>query len=92
MRFALLPLSPINLNHPGRYVHWGVIQISVANLVLILLMVLLFAAAILLPFPGTTAAEVTAVPDAPEDTSAAQEETGGWTGVGASPRAAQLPA
>jgi hypothetical protein len=53
MRLALLPMSPINLNHPGRYVHWGVIQISVANLVLILLMVLLFAAAILLPFPGT---------------------------------------
>jgi hypothetical protein len=53
MRLAVLPLSPINLNHPGRYVHWGVIQISVANLVLILLMVILFAAAILLPFPGT---------------------------------------
>jgi hypothetical protein len=53
MRLALLPLSPINLNHPGRYVHWGVIQISVANLLLILLMVVIFAAAILLPFPGT---------------------------------------
>ncbi len=46
-------MSPINLNHPGRYVHWGVIQISVANLLLILLMVVIFAAAILLPFPGT---------------------------------------
>ncbi len=52
MRVALRPMSPINLNHPGRYVHWGVIQISVANLVLILLMVAIFAAAILLPFPG----------------------------------------
>jgi hypothetical protein len=52
MRAALLPSSAINLNHPGRYVHWGVIQISVANLVLILLMVAVFAAAILLPFPG----------------------------------------
>jgi hypothetical protein len=46
-------LSAINLNHPGRYVHWGVIQISLANLLLILLMVVIFAAAILLPFPGT---------------------------------------
>lgn len=35
-----------------RYVHWGVIQISVTNLVIIAVMVLLFAAAILLPFPG----------------------------------------
>jgi hypothetical protein len=43
--------APINLNHPGHYVHWGVIQISVANLVVIGLMVLLFAAALFLPFP-----------------------------------------
>jgi hypothetical protein len=53
MRLALSTMSPINLNHPGRYVHWGVIQISAANLVLILLMIAIFAAAILLPFPGT---------------------------------------
>jgi hypothetical protein len=52
MRVAGWPMSPINLNHPGRYVHWGVIQISVANLVLILVMIAIFAAAILLPFPG----------------------------------------
>jgi hypothetical protein len=43
----------INLNHPGRYVHWGVVQISVANLVVVALMIALFVAAILLPFPGT---------------------------------------
>jgi len=40
----------INLNGPGRYVHWGFIQISVANLVLIGLMVVVFVAAILIPF------------------------------------------
>ena len=43
--------APINLNHPGHYVHWGVIQISVANLVVIGLMVLLFVVALFLPFP-----------------------------------------
>jgi hypothetical protein len=53
MRLALSTMSPINLNHPGHYVHWGVIQISVANVLLILLMVAIFAAAILLPFPGS---------------------------------------
>ncbi len=53
MRSALSTMSAINLNHPGRYVHWGVIQISVANLVLILIMIAIFAVAILLPFPGT---------------------------------------
>lgn len=45
-----LPGSLINLNGPGRYVHWGFVQISVANLVLIGLMLLVFAAAILVPF------------------------------------------
>ena len=36
----------------GAYVHWGVIQISVTNLVIILVMIALFALAIFLPFPG----------------------------------------
>ncbi|WP_146259037.1 hypothetical protein [Streptomyces tateyamensis] len=43
--------APVDLNHTGHYVHWGVVQISVANLVVIGLMVLVFAAAVLLPFP-----------------------------------------
>ena len=43
--------APINLNHHGHYVHWGVIQLSVANLVVIALMVAIFVAALLLPFP-----------------------------------------
>ncbi len=40
----------VDLNHPGHYVHWGFIQLSVANLVVIELMVLVFAVAILVPF------------------------------------------
>ncbi len=36
----------------GRYLHWGVILISVTNLAVIGLMVLLFVLALLLPFPG----------------------------------------
>ena len=36
----------------GSYVHWGVVQIAVANLIIIGLMLLLFVLAILLPFPG----------------------------------------
>jgi hypothetical protein len=45
-------VQAVNLNHPGRYVHWGVIQISLANIVVIAVMIAIFAAAILLPFPG----------------------------------------
>lgn len=43
--------APVNLNHRGHYVHWGVIQISVANLIVIGLMIVIFVAAIFLPFP-----------------------------------------
>ena len=49
---SLLLGALINLNGPGRYVHWGFIQISVANLLLIGLMILVFVAALLIPFHG----------------------------------------
>ena len=37
----------------GRYIHWGVISISVTNLVIIGLMVAVFLLALVLPFPGS---------------------------------------
>jgi hypothetical protein len=43
----------VNLNHPGHYLHWGVVQISVANLVVIAIMIALFVLALVLPFPGS---------------------------------------
>ena len=41
----------INLSPPGTYVNWNIFTISVANLVLIAVMVAIFGAALLLPFP-----------------------------------------
>jgi hypothetical protein len=41
----------INLGGTGHYVHWGFIQISVANLIVIGLMIVVFVLAIFLPFP-----------------------------------------
>jgi hypothetical protein len=35
---------------PGRYISWGVVQISVANLIIIGTMVLLFVLALVVPF------------------------------------------
>lgn len=48
------PLSHglIDLDGPGRYVHLGVVQISYANLAVVVLMVGLFVLALVLPFPG----------------------------------------
>ena len=40
----------VNLNGPGNYLHWGFIQLSVANALLIALMVVVFIGAILIPF------------------------------------------
>ena len=44
--------SVVNLNHPGHYLHWGVVQLSVANAVVIALMVVTFVAALFVKFPG----------------------------------------
>jgi hypothetical protein len=41
-----------NLNHPAHTVDWNFIHLSVANVVVIGLMVIVFFLAILLPFPG----------------------------------------
>jgi hypothetical protein len=44
-------LLAANLNSPGHYVHLGPVQIAVANLVVIILMIVVFVLAIVLPFP-----------------------------------------
>jgi hypothetical protein len=41
----------VNLNGPGKYFDWGVIQISAANLIVIAIMVVVFVLAIALRFP-----------------------------------------
>lgn len=42
----------IPLDNYGHYIHWGVIDISVANFIVVVLMIITFVAALLLPFPG----------------------------------------
>jgi Cytochrome b(N-terminal)/b6/petB len=44
------PLA-IDLNQPGTYLHWSIFTVSLANLVLIAVMVVIFGLALLLPFP-----------------------------------------
>jgi len=40
-----------NLNHPAHTVHWHFISLSVANVAVIVVMLVVFAVAILVPFP-----------------------------------------
>jgi len=41
-----------NLNHPSRIVSWHFIHLSLANVIVILVMLAVFVLAIVLPFPG----------------------------------------
>ena len=39
------------MNQPATFVHWSIFDVTVANLVLVAVMVAIFGAALLLPFP-----------------------------------------
>ncbi len=82
--------GPIDLNGPGSYLHWSIFYVSVANLVLIAVMVVIFGAALLLPFPRGHRAEPSSVADVDPagdeaiggagPTGSADDETAGmWT-------------
>lgn len=45
-------MPPHIMNAPAHYFHAGFILISAANLIVIVLMVMVFVLAVLLPFPG----------------------------------------
>lgn len=47
----MLP-AVFDLNGPAHYVHWNFFTMSVANVIVILLMIVVFILAILLPFPS----------------------------------------
>ena len=64
--------AAIDLNQPGSYLNWNIFTISVANLVLIAVMVVIFGAALLLPFPGRHR------PNLPPEEVAGPEETPGY--------------
>jgi hypothetical protein len=49
------PALAINLNQPSTLLHWSIFDVTVANLVLIAVMVVIFGAALLLPSPRGTA-------------------------------------
>jgi hypothetical protein len=79
-----LPGSVVNLDSPGTYLHWNIFYVSLANLVLIAVMVVIFGAALLLPFPKGHGAVPTDVsqpgPDAePSSAGPDQGEPGMWT-------------
>ncbi len=51
MNFYRIVGALINLNHSDRYFHWSFVSISLANLIIIVIMILIFGLAVILPFP-----------------------------------------
>ncbi len=48
-------LNPVReplVSAAGRYLHWGVVQISLTNFLIIVGMVVVFVLALVIPFPG----------------------------------------
>jgi hypothetical protein len=48
----------LDLNGPGTYLHWSFIEVSLANLIVIAVMVVLFGAALLIRFPHRRGADL----------------------------------
>jgi hypothetical protein len=51
LRGGLAAPAIFDLNGPAHYVHWHFFQMSVANVVVIVLMIVVFILAIVIPFP-----------------------------------------
>ncbi len=85
MRPMSVVAAIVNLSQPDRYFHWSIFLVSEANLALIAVMVVLFALALLLPFPGhhRRGAGASAFAGAPDGSggSAAAGRGGGQTGL-----------
>ena len=43
--------APVNLNGHGHYLHWGFLQVSAANIVMVSIIVVAFLVALFVPFP-----------------------------------------
>ena len=72
----------VNLDQPGTYLHWSIFTVSVANLVLIAVMVVIFGLALILPFPKGRTYPPVAEPPGPDDSHAydgEDEDRDMWT-------------
>jgi quinol-cytochrome oxidoreductase complex cytochrome b subunit len=75
---SLTAAAVFNLNHPDHYFHWGFVLISLANLVVIAVMLALFIAAVALPFLRPKPAPLEHGVDVPAGATVQRAHT--WTG------------
>ncbi len=77
---AFGPGSVVDLSGPGRYLHWSVFTISLANLVVIVVMLGIFLAALLLPFSPGVAEEQAPAEPRPGSGAEPAGRGGSWVG------------
>ena len=76
-------MAAIDLNHPGTYLHWSALSISLANLVVVAVMIVIFGLALFLPFPGghgESSPGLQPVEAAPSDPDLPGDGDRAWTG------------
>jgi hypothetical protein len=56
-----------NLNHHATYVHWHFIDVSLSNVMVVAAMLVVFALAILVPFPGRHTTGAATAPPPPSE-------------------------
>ncbi len=92
--FAPRPLA-LGLNSPGRYFHWSFIDISLANLIVIVVMMVIFGLALLIRFPhastGALAAEDTDEEPTLQAAAPASGDSDMWTARARTMAARLLP-
>ncbi|HEU5416338.1 MAG TPA: cytochrome b N-terminal domain-containing protein [Streptosporangiaceae bacterium] len=75
--------AALDLNGPGTYLHWSFIEISLANLIVIAVMIVVFGAALLIRFPHTADADLLPAEEAEDAAVAAAAPSAGdarmWT-------------
>lgn len=72
MRLSNVILGLINLNKPGQFIHWSIIEISLSNLIVVAVMVAIFIIALYLPFPGSKHSVSGSMPEQPVPNSSSQ--------------------
>src|SRR5580693_8416401 len=71
-----VPVLAISMNQPATFVHWSIFDVTIANLVLVGVMVAIFGAALLLPFPKGRRAQVATVAGSAADGTAGADVAG----------------
>lgn len=85
MSWSIATFGLVDLNSPGKYLNWSIFSVSLSNLLVIVVMIAIFGAALYLPFPGSKHAwkhppkGPVPGPDSNDDPDVDEDSSGMWT-------------